>query len=143
MAFVLKKAAKPGDLPKAERANAPMAPGAIRSPQIPGQVPDRSAVPEHGQLPVDLPTGEVRRPGTEYWTAQRIMGVYEAREGNETDPARFEQTTATYEEIRKADPGLRTPVRPTAGYALSDGKRIANPGLAELSAEADSEFVEG
>lgn len=143
MAFVLKKAAKPGDLPKAERGNAPMAPGAIRSPQIPGQVPDRSAVPDHGQLPPPPPSGEVRRPKTEYGSAQRIMGVYEARDGNETDPARFEQTTATYEEIRKANPSLRTPVRPTAGYALSDGTRIANPGLAQLSAESDTEFVEG
>jgi len=143
MAFVLKKAAKPGDLPDAERANAPMAPGATRSPQVPGQVPDRSSVPEHGHLPPPLPAGEVRRPKVESSSAQGIMGVYEAHDGNETDPARFEQATASYEEVRKADPGLRTPVRPTAGYALGDGTRVSAPALAELSAGSDSEFVEG
>lgn len=143
MAFVLKKAAKPGDPLDPHRANVPLAPGANRSPQAPGQVPDRSSVPDHGVLPVDLPTGEVRRPEAEYGTAQRIMGVYEARDGTEDDPARFEQTTVSYEELRKADPSLRTPVRPTAGYALSEGTRLANPELAALSAESDSEFVEG
>jgi hypothetical protein len=70
------------------------------------------------------------------------MGVYELATGEADDPGRFEQATATYEEVRKADPSLRTPVRPTAGYALSDGTRIANPELAALSAEADTDFVE-
>jgi len=143
MAFVSKKAAKPGDPLDPGRSNAPLAPGANRSPQVPGQVPDRSSVPSHGEAPVDLPTGEVRRPIAEYGSAQRIMGVYEAVDGNENDPARFEQATVSYEELRKADPSLRTPVRPTAGYALSDGTRIANPGLAALNAEADTEFVDG
>lgn len=143
MAFVLKKMAKPGVLPDAERANAPMAPGAIRSPQIPGQVPDRSSIPDHGDLPVELPAGEVRRPKAEYGSAQRIMGVYEATDDNENDPARFEQATVSYEELRKADPSLRTPMRPTRGYALSDGTRLANPSLAALNAEADTDFVDG
>ncbi|MDQ3657631.1 MAG: hypothetical protein M3457_21460 [Chloroflexota bacterium] len=143
MAFVSKKAAKPGDPLNPHRSNAPLAPGANRSPQVPGQVPDRSSVPSHGELPVDLPTGEVRRPIAEYGSAQRIMGVYEASDGNENDPARFEQTTVSYEELRKADPSLRTPVRPTLGYALAEGTRIANPGLAALNAEADSDFIEG
>lgn len=143
MAFVLKKAAKPGDPIDPARANVPLAPGANRSPQVPGQVPDRSSVPGQGELPVELPTGEVRRPRAEYGTAQRIMGVYETWSGNDDDPARFEQATASYEEIRKADPGLRTPVRPTPGYALSEGTRISNPALTALSAGSDSEFVEG
>ncbi len=143
MAFVAKKAAKPGDPLNPHRSNAPLAPGANRSPQIPGQVPDRSSVPSHEDVPLVPPAGEVRRPKVEYGSAQRIMGVYEAWDGNDTDPARFEQTTVSYEELRKADPSLRTPVRPTAGYALSDGVRIANPGLARLNAEADTEFVEG
>lgn len=142
MAFVSKKAAKPGDPLNPNRSNAPLAPGANRSPQVPGQVPDRSSVPNHGDLPVALPTAEVRRPKAEYGSAQRIMGIYEAVDENETDPARFEQTTVSYEELRKADPSLRTPVRPTAGYALSDGTRISSPGLAAINAEADTDFVE-
>jgi hypothetical protein len=117
-------------------------PGANRSPQIPGQVPDRPSVPDHGELPVELPTDGAPRPIAENGTAQRIMGVYEATDENRDDPARFEQATATYEEVRKADPSLRTPVRPTAGYALSDGTRIANPELTALSAGADTDFVE-
>lgn len=142
MAFVLKTTAQPGDPIDPRRANLPGAPGATWSPQVPGQVPDPSSVPDHGELPVELPVGEVRRPITEYGTAQRIMGVYEVSVGNVDDPGRFEQATATYEEVRKADPALRTPVRPTAGYALSEGTRIANPDLAALSAGADTDFVE-
>lgn len=143
MAFVLKKAARPGEPLDPNRSNAPHAPGAVRSPQIPGEVPDRSSIPSYSDVPVARPAGEVRRPKAEYGSAQRIMGVYEAGDCNETDPARFEQATVSYEEIRKADPSLRTPIRPTPGYALSEGTRIANPALAALSAEADSEFVEG
>ncbi len=142
MAFVSKRAAKPGDPLNPHRSLAPLAPGGNRSPQVPGQVPDRSSVPDHAEDPVDLPTGEVRRPMSEYGTAQRIMGVYEARDGNDADPAHFEQTTVTYEELRKANPALRTPVRPTAGYALSDGTRIANPNLTALNAEAETGFVD-
>lgn len=142
MAFVSKKSAKPGDPLNPQRSLAPLAPGGNRSPQAPGQVPDRSSVPDHAEASLDLPTGEVRRPITEYGTAQRIMGVYEARDGNDADPARFEQTTVTYEELRKANPALRTPVRPTAGYALSDGTRIANRNLAALNAEAETGFVD-
>lgn len=144
MAFVLKKAAKPGDPinPDSDKMP-PLAPGANRSPQVPGQVPDRSSVPNHAELPVPLPIGEVRRPTVEYQTSQGIMGVYLASDGNENDPNRFEQATISYEEIRKATPALRTPVRPTAGYALADGTRIANAELAALSAGADSDFVDG
>ncbi len=142
MAFLLKKAAQPGDPIDPQRANVPGAPGGTWSPQVPGQVPDRSSVPDHGELPVELPTDGTHRPISEYGTAQRIMGVYEATDADRNDPARFEQATATYEEVRKADPSLRTPIRPTAGYALADGKRIANPELAALSAGADTDFVE-
>jgi hypothetical protein len=138
MAFVLRKPARPGDPIDPDRINAPVAPGASRSPQIPGEVPDRSSVPDKGVLPVPPPAGEIRRPRSEYGTAQRIMGVYAATEGKEDDPARFEQTTASYEELRKANPALRTPVRPTAGYALTEGTRLANPELTALSDGADT-----
>lgn len=138
MAFVLKKAANPGDPVDPNRANIPFAPGASRSPQVPGQVPDRSSVPDHGELPVSLPTSEVVRPRSEYGTSQRIMSVFGVTDGNETDPSRFEQATASYEELRKANPALRTPVRPSAGYALSGGTRIANAELSALSAQSDT-----
>lgn len=136
MAFVFRKSARMGEAIDPERVNAPVAPGAVSSPQVPGQVPDRSSVPERGALPVPPPAGDVRRPLSEYGSAQRIMGVYAATDGNDDDPARFEQTTAAYEEIRKANPALRTPVRPSPGYALSDGARLANPHLTALSEEA-------
>ena len=143
MAFFLKRAARPGDPIYAGRTPSPQAPGATRSPQIPGQVPDRSSVPEHGELPVAMPTGEVRRPLVEYGTAQRVMGVYEKFDGDADDPARFEQAVSSYEEMRKVDPSLRTPVRPTAGYALADGKRVSNAELEALAAGADTDFVDG
>jgi len=103
------------------RPRAPLGtPGASRSPQMPGQVPDRSGVPGHGQLPVPTGDGSVR-PLTELGTAQAIMGVYAvdpSQPGQATDPARFEQATASYEELRKADPALLTPIRPLPGYDL-------------------------
>ena len=142
MAFVLRKAASAGDPLSSGRAMAPAAPGAVRSPQIPGEVPDRSSIPDKGVLPVPAPAGQVRRPLTEYASAQRIMGVYAPTPGKEDDPARFEQATVSYEELRKANPALRTPVRPSAGYALADGTRIANPDLASLSEGADSTGID-
>lgn len=138
MAFIFRKAARLGDPIDPDRINAPLAPGASRSPQIPGEVPDRSSVPGEGVLPVPAPVGEVRRPRSEYGTAQRIMGVFAPTEGKDDDPSRFEQTTASYEELRKANPALRTPARPTAGYALTEGTRLANPELTALSEQADS-----
>ena len=96
------------------------APGASGSPQMPGQVPDRSGVPGQGQMPfpsnVDAP-----RPLTQGGSAQEIVGVYAAHLSNPEqvdNPARFEQAAATYEEMRKADPSLLTPVRPLPGYDL-------------------------
>jgi hypothetical protein len=95
-------------------------PGAGRSPQMPGQVPDRSGVPGHGQLPVPPTAGPIR-PLSQFGTAQEILGVYApdpSQPGQETDPARFEQATAAFEELRKADPALLTPIRPLPGYDL-------------------------
>ncbi len=128
MAFVRRKLARPGSASNAEIGVATPTPGAIESPQEPGQVPDRSSVPTQGQVPVPAdPIG--RRPLTEYGSAQRIMHVYTAEPGQENDPARFEQATATYEEIRKAYPALRTVESPSPGYVLSDGNRLASEAL--------------
>jgi hypothetical protein len=128
MAFVTRKFARPGDPIDQERGVSTRTPGAIDSPQEPGQVPDRSSVPTKGQLPVP-PDSIGRRPLTEYGTAQRIMHVYAAEPGHEDDPARFEQATAAYEEIRKAYPALGMPDNPSPGYVLSAGDRLASEAL--------------
>lgn len=122
MAFVLKKTARPGEPVGAGARRLPAAPGAVRSPQIPGQVPDRSSVPGEGELPVPLPVGEVRRPLAEDGTSQRIMNVFA---GEVDDPARFEQATVSYEEARKGHPSLRMPTHPQAGYTLADGTHLS------------------
>jgi len=70
------------------------------------------------------------------------MGVFEGFIENPTDPARFEQATASYEELRKSQPKLRTPIRPTPGYALADGTRISHDSVLALAAGADTDFVE-
>ncbi len=136
MAFVTRKFARPGPVMNADRYYIPVAPGAVTSPQIPGEVPDRSSVPEQGVLPVPVPDGDVRRPLVEYGTSQAIMGVYDKDDLAPEDPERFVQAPPSYEEQRKATPALRTPVRPQAGYALTAGTRLASQKLAELSAEA-------
>ena len=134
MAFVLKKTARPGD-PISETARIlPPAPGAASSPQIPGQVPDRSTLWGRGELPVPPVSGEIQRPHSERRTSQGILGVYTAHDGNDDDPARFEQAPVSYEEFRKHAPYLRTPLRPTAGYALADGTRSASPEILALAA---------
>src|SRR5690242_11985678 len=69
---------------------APPAPGAVASPQMPGMVPDRSTVPGHHSLTVPPAERPVRPPITEFGTAQRIMGMYEAAPGQEMNPKRFE-----------------------------------------------------
>lgn len=104
---------------------APAAPGAIASPQYPGEVPDRSTVP--GKFSTSVPrASDPRRPLSEAGTAQEIMGVYAASGEREMDPARFEQATAAYEEMRKAYPARLPPVRPAPGYALSHGDAMAS-----------------
>jgi len=142
MAFVLKKTAQVGD-PLGSSRILPPAPGAAASPQVPGQVPDRSDLWGHGQLPVPPVRGEVQRPRTERRTAQGILGVYKPRGGNDDDPKRFEQATVSYEEQRKEYPYLRTPLRPAPGYALADGIRIASPEIMALAAQATQELDPG
>ncbi len=133
MAFALKKTAKPGDPMTEGRSLLPEAPGAVWSPQVPGQVPDRSTVPGEGVMPVPVPETTPRPPLTEFGTAQRIMGVFVPRDGNDDDPARFEQAPVSYEEQRKAIPALRSPLRPQPGYALADGVRVSSQVVPELA----------
>ena len=139
MGFVLRKYATTGDKVLEGRRFAPVAPGALQSPQQPGQIPDISSVPERGVLPVPIPEEGPRRPATQYKTAQDLLQVWEKSGKDVLDPERFEQAPPSYEETRKALPWLRKPVRPVEGYALSvSGGRLSEQLAAlEASAEAD------
>lgn len=140
MAFVTRRFARTGQATSGGRFFAPEAPGAVRSPQVPGEVPDRSTIPDEGILPVPPVSvqGEPMRPLTQYGTAEEIMGVFEKKPVD--DPTRFEQAPPSYEEQRKAFAGrLRTPQRPTPGYALASGTRMPNSRLAMLQARAEAE----
>lgn len=139
MAFITRRFANAGKPLPSGRLFMPQAPGAVKSPQAPGEVPDRSTIPEEGVLPVPPPSGDIRRPLTQYGTSEEIMSVYDKEGFEETDPLRFEQAPPSYEEQRKAFSGtLRTPLRPQPGYALADGKRMANTALAALQADAEA-----
>jgi hypothetical protein len=97
---------------------------------MPGEVPDRSNIPGQHALSVQRATS-VRRPLTEDGTAQGIMKPFAVTKGREKDPTRFEQATASFEELRKADPALLPPVKPAPGYALGEGgeaPRALEPG---------------
>jgi hypothetical protein len=110
------------------RSKAPKAPGAAFSPQIPGQVPDRSTVPGHFSTRVPRPTAPVRRPLTQYGTAQEIIHVFPAP-NEEPDKAEFEQATASREELQKAYPWQTPPDHPTAVFALDQGVSPEPPAL--------------
>lgn len=111
------------------RPKSPPAPGAVASPQIPGEVPDHSTVPGHFSTRVARPTGRVRRPLTQYGTAEEIMHVFPAPE-EEPDKSEFEQATASVEELRKAYPWQLPPVGPTPAFALDQGVAAEPPVLA-------------
>lgn len=113
------------DIADHETPTSPTTPGGSISPQAPGARPDRSNIPGHGQLPVP-PTSGVRRPLTEYGTAQEIMGVYAPKPGEAMEPGRFEQATASWEEVRKAYPALLPAQRPGPGYALNSGEAVGS-----------------
>src|SRR5687767_12483676 len=78
------------------RPKSPKAPGAAQSPQMPGQVPDRSTIPGHFSTRVARPTGPIRRPLTQFGTAQEIMHVFPDPD-EDAEKAEFEQATATVE----------------------------------------------
>ncbi|MGH2559549.1 MAG: hypothetical protein ACRDJH_10825 [Thermomicrobiales bacterium] len=116
---ILDASGRPGTTP---------APGAYASPQEPGQVPDRSAVPGHHGTIVPKPR-HLDRPLTQYGTAEEIMKTFR-RHGDEITPEQFEQATASFDELRKANLADLPPVRPAPGY-LPAGAEV--PRLAEDS----------
>jgi hypothetical protein len=102
---ILEATGRPGKTP---------APGAFASPQEPGQVPDRSTVPGHHSIRVPKP-GHLYRPLTQYGTAEEIMKTFR-RHGDAITPEQFEQATASFDELRKANLADLPPVRPAPGY---------------------------
>lgn len=141
MGFVLRKYAKTGEKVLEGRFFAPVTPGALQSPQQPGQIPDISSVPERGVLPVPIPEEGPRRPATQYGTAEDRLNVWEMTGKDVLDPERFEQypiSPPSYQELRNAIPWKRKPVRPADGYALSvSGSRLSEQ-LAALEASAEA-----
>jgi len=126
------------------------APGAVVSPQHPGTVPDRSTIP--GQWSERVPRAAVvRRPLTEYGTAQHIADVYApSGEGGVWTPRDFEQAPAAYEELRRADPRLLPPQRPVPGYEtlralaqMEERAALAARRTEELAARAESAATAG
>lgn len=99
----------------------PQPPAATTSPQRPGMTPDQPDLPgrPRGSLP---PLVNNRRPLTEYATAQRLLGIFTPRPGEEMQASDWEQGASAMEELRKADPALLTPVRPLRGQALGVGR---------------------
>jgi len=107
-------------LGNAARPKSPPAPGASVSPQHPGMTPDESSTPGHTNFTVPKAVS-TRRPLTQYGTAQEIMHVFTKIPEDKITAGDFEQATASFEELRKADPSRVPPVRP-AQPALATGE---------------------
>lgn len=144
MGFVLRRYAKTGDKVLEGRRFAPVAPGATQSPQQPGQLPDISTVPERGVLPVPIPEEGPRRPATQYDTAEDRLNIWEATGMDVLDGERYEQfhvSPPSYEELRRALPWQRKPVRPLPGFALSNNGTRLSDQMAALEASANAEIA--
>lgn len=107
---------------RAEPARGPRqptsAPGARKSPQVPGQVPDRSSVP--GQHAVRFAAApNAPKPLTELGTAQGILRLFQPKPGQELKPEDFEQAPPSFEEQRKAYLNLLPPIRPVPGEPIA------------------------
>jgi hypothetical protein len=122
----------------------PDAPGAIVSPQRPGETPDRTDIEGQALSAAPPLAGPPLRPLTQYVTAQEIMDVFPAP-SEEAEPAEFEQAPASFQEKRKAYPWQLPPVRPTSVFALDQGVSAEPPALpaAEAAALAEVSGVEG
>jgi hypothetical protein len=99
----------------------PEAPGAISSPQQPGETPDDPDLPgrQRGTLP---PLASNRRPLTQFGSAQAILRLFSPAPGVKLEAADWEQAPTAFEELRTADPALLTPPRPLGGYGLGIGR---------------------
>lgn len=143
MGFVFRKYASTGEHVTEGRRFAPMAPGAIQSPQQPGMLPDVSLIPGKDVLPVVIPEEGPHRPTTQYHTAEDILHVWESTGKDVLDPDRFVQAPPSFEEVRKAYPWKRKPARPIIGYALStNGSRLSEQVAALAAASESAETTE-
>jgi hypothetical protein len=118
----------------------PPAPGAEHSPQRPGETPDTPALSGKPRGSAK-PLASVRRPLTEYGTAQRILGMYSFPPGAEVKPEDWEQGPSSQEEQRKANPALLTPPRPLSGYGLGLGHAAPALSVETLEAIGDAQAV--
>lgn len=108
----------------------PKSPGAFKSPQRPGQTPDRSTIPGHHHVQAPTPLGAPIRPAVQYLTAQELANAMPVPD----EPATigdFEQAPASFEEQRKAYPWQTPPRRPTPWFTLGDGMAPSDPALAK------------
>ena len=114
----------------ANRNNAtPQAPGASKSPQRPGQTPDRSTIPGHHFIQAPAPLGAPIRPAVQYLTAEELSHAMPLPDEMAT-PEDFEQAPASFEENRKAYPWQTPPRRPTPWFTLGDGIASTDPAIA-------------
>jgi len=98
------------------RLRFPPAPGGLRSPQVPGAVPDFTSIP--GERVERIPrVAAVHHPSVEEGTAQGIMDFFALAPGEEDTSDRWELGPTTFEEQRKATPSLLTPSRPQLAIA--------------------------
>jgi hypothetical protein len=120
-------------MPEARPANrsatTPKSPGASKSPQLPGQTPDRSTVPGHHFIQAPAPLGAPTRPAAQYLTAQELSNAMPIPD-EIAESADFEQAPASFEENRKAYPWQNPPRRPTPWFTLGDGVASTDPALA-------------
>ena len=114
----------------------PAAPGGRKSPQKPGQTPDRSTI--SGEMRRTAPpSGSNQRPISQYGTAQEIMKVFTPGENGVWDKGDFEQASASEEEERKANPAVLTPNRPVAGFALGESALVDQAALLDAGKQGE------
>lgn len=107
----------------------PKTPGASKSPQRPGQTPDRSTIPGHHHIQAPAPLGSPTRPAVQYLTAEELSHAMPIPDEH-AEPSDFEQAPASFEENRKAYPWQTPPRRPTPWFTLGDGVSPSDPALA-------------
>lgn len=121
--------------PSEGRPKLPPSPGASTSPQRPGQTPDRSDLPGFNVKRVPRIAGPVRRPLTQYGTAEELIPVFPSPNAEAT-AGQFEQGPASHEEMRKAYPWKLPPIGPTPVFRLDQGVRSEPPALPGWTYEA-------